>query len=97
MATGGGANTVTLLVTYSGQKLNLTIPTNAKVGDVIHKAVEGLKLKKEDLPLSLLYQGSPLPDDAPVEVSVHARVGPDQKMQSVAKDASYRGSCARVV
>ena len=60
MATGGGANTVTLLVTYSGQKLNLTIPTNAKVGDVIHKAVEGLKLKKEDLPLSLLYQGSPL-------------------------------------
>ena len=70
MATGGDSKSVTFLVTYSGQKLSVTIPTNAKVGDVVGKAIETLGLKREDLPLSLLYRGSPLPDDAPVDVSV---------------------------
>ena len=68
MATGGQGE-VTLLATYCGKRLSLTVPTSAKVGDVVHKAVETLNLRKEDLPLSLLYQGDPIDDMAPLEVS----------------------------
>ena len=69
MATGGGKGEVTLLATYCGKRLSLTVPTNAKVGDVVQKAVETLNLRKEDLPLSLLYQGNPIDDQAPLDVS----------------------------
>ncbi|CAI8008617.1 hypothetical protein GBAR_LOCUS5891 [Geodia barretti] len=69
MATGGQGE-VTLLATYCGKRLSLTVPTSAKVGDVVHKAVETLNLRKEDLPLSLLYQGDPIDDMAPLEVAL---------------------------
>lgn len=68
MATGGRSE-VTLIAHYCGKKLSLTIPTNAKVGDIVQKAVETLHLKKEDLPLSLIYQGTPVDDAVPLEVS----------------------------
>lgn len=68
MATGGGGD-VTLIAHYSGKKLSLTIPVKAKVGDIVQKAAETLHLKKEDLPLSLIYQGTPVDDGTPVEVS----------------------------
>ena len=70
MATGGDSKSVTLQVAYRGKRLLVTVPTNAKVGDIVGKAIENLGLKGEDLPLSLLYQGSPLPDDMSVDVSV---------------------------
>ena len=60
---------VTLIAHYSGKKLSLTIPTNAKVGDVVQKAAETLHLKQADLPLTLLYQGIPVDDGVLVEVS----------------------------
>lgn len=69
MATGGGHGDVTLIANYSGKRLSLTVPTNAKVGDVIQKAVETLNLKREDLPLSLFYQGNPIDDMTPLDVS----------------------------
>lgn len=71
MATGGGeGNKIAQLVAhYNGQRLLLSIPTTAKVGDVVHKAVEKLKLSTQDLPLSLLYQGTPINDDVPLDVS----------------------------
>ena len=69
MATGGGRGEVTLIANYSGKRLSLTVPTNAKIGDVVQKAVETLGLKKEDLPLSLLYQGNPIDDMTPLDVS----------------------------
>lgn len=69
MATGGKGE-VTLLATYCGKRLAVTVPTNAKVGDVVQKAAETLNLRKEDLPLSLLYQGSPIDDMAPLDVSI---------------------------
>ena len=69
MATGGAQGDVTLIANYGGKRLSLTVPTNAKVGDVVQKAVETLNLRREDLPLSLLYQGSPMDDQAPLEVS----------------------------
>ena len=64
----GGEN-VTLIAHYSGKKLTLTVPTNAKVGDVVEKAAETLHLKREDLPLSLLYQGNAIDDTVPLDVS----------------------------
>ena len=66
MATSGD---MTLIAHYSGKRLSLTIPTNAKVGDVVQKAAETLHLKKADLPLSLLYQGVPVDDGVLVEVN----------------------------
>ena len=66
MATGGD---VTLIANYSGKRLCLTVPTNATIGDIVQKAVETLNLKKEDLPLSLLYQGNPIDDMTPLDVS----------------------------
>jgi hypothetical protein len=69
MATGGQGE-VTLIATYCGKRLSLTVPTTVKVGDVVHKAVETLNLRKEDLPLSLLYQGDPIDDMAPLEVAL---------------------------
>jgi hypothetical protein len=68
MATAGGE--VTLLATYCGKRLSLTVPTSVKVGDVAHKAAETLNLRKEDLPLSLLYQGNPIDDMAPLDVAL---------------------------
>ena len=70
MATGGDSKSVTLWVAYRGKRLVVTVPTNAKVGDIVGMAKANLGLKGQDLPLSLLYQGSPLPDDMPVDVSV---------------------------
>ena len=60
---------MTLVAHYSGKRLTLTVPTNAKVGDVVQKAAETLHLKKEDLPLSLLYQGNAMDDSVPLDVS----------------------------
>ena len=68
MATGQPGE-VTLLATYCGKRLSLTVPTNAKVGEVVQKAAETLNLRREDLPLSLLYQGAPIDDMAPLDVS----------------------------
>ena len=68
MATGGGSGEVSLIAHYSGKKLHLCIPSNAKVGDIVQKAVESLNLKEKDLPLSLLYQGTPVDDTVPVDV-----------------------------
>lgn len=73
MATGGSGD-VTLIAHYCGKKLSLTIPVKAKVGDIVQKAAETLHLKKEDLPLSLIYQGTPVDDGTPVEVSCAAQV-----------------------
>lgn len=69
---------------YCGKRLSLTVPTTAKVGDVVQKAAETLNLKKEDLPLSLLYQGNPIDDMAPLEVYIADRL--------VEVLASYGGS-----
>ena len=70
MATAAGQKEVTLLATYCGKRLSLTVPTKVKVADVVQKAAETLNLKSEDLPLSLLYQGSPIDDTAPLDVSL---------------------------
>ena len=68
MATGGDS-LVGLSIQFNKQRVTLHVEKNAKVGSVIVKAAQELRIPKENL--ILLHQGTRLPPDAPVEVCLN--------------------------
>ncbi len=70
MATGGarpGTGTVQLTIRYNSQRLTVYVSPDDRADTIIRKAAASLQ---EDVTgLQLLYQGTPVPDDATVKVS----------------------------
>jgi len=65
MATGS-LPSMTLTVSFEGNRLTISIPESIKVHEVVQQAAEAFKVKPEGL--GFLYQGLTVPEELSVEV-----------------------------